>query len=70
LTVTEARSRPIPPGGQQLTRILCCGRVEQRFAFTLFHHFTLAQHHQLMTQRAHHLQIVTDKQIRQLMLLL
>ena len=36
----------------------------------MLHHFTLTQHNQLMTERAHHLQIMADKQIGELMLLL
>ncbi|MOA45881.1 hypothetical protein D3C78_1683270 [compost metagenome] len=45
-----------------------CGK--HALAVTLLNHFSLTQHNHLMAQRAHNLQIVADKDIRQLMLFL
>ena len=55
---------------QQLTSIRVLRRSEDVACRSLFYYFALADHHQLMAENLDHCQVVTDKQIRQIVLLL
>src|SRR6218665_1306689 len=57
-------------GLQQLLRISMLGRGENGFGGPLFHYLTVLDHHQVVTQRLDHRQVMADEQVGQVVLAL
>src|SRR5690606_8638244 len=55
---------------QQLPGIRMLGRMKDRLRIPLFHHMPMLDHHQLVTQRLDHRQVMADEQVREVVLAL